>query len=202
MIKDLMHAIFNEDVDVEEEMDVESTESHDTAYVEPQIQPMGNVAPQFTKVEEPVVQEEIQPIVQTKTSVFEGLDVDDISVDAPERSKKAYSFDRKKIKQKRNQEEVEYQQVISPIFGNTEESKKEFNKVHDAISLTKPEDDGEGYSQIISPMFGASIPNRSKKVTSKRVDKPEKEVSYTLKDMLEKPKKQVNQQADLFSSKD
>ena len=69
-----------------------------------------------------------------------------------------YNYDRhKSVKVRRVAEDLDYRPVISPIFGNVEDSKKEFDKVHDAITLNKPED--EDFSKILSPMYGTYLPS-------------------------------------------
>lgn len=201
MIKDLMHAIFNEDVDVEEdetELAPEEVSESEATYTEPTIQVPVQEPKEDLKVEEPISNETqsfetVQPIKQTKSSFFSGLDVDDVASEEPiAHSYKPYKYDRKKgIKVRRVTEDIEYQQIISPIFGNTEESKKQFNKVHDAITLPKPEDDGEGYSKIISPMFGVDLPSRKNNgsIPQKKVVVEKKEDNSSFKNKLNNPKK-------------
>ncbi len=157
MLKDLMHAIFNEDI---EEEDDEEQEVVEEPTKEEEITPVPEV------VEQPVVQEEVKPqpvftqaassieenpesfmdspifekaIIQPKekkTTIFQGLDVDSIAQEETKPKQKVYKYDRhKSVKVRRVAEDLDYQPVISPIFGNVEDDKKEFDKVHDAISL-------------------------------------------------------------------
>ena len=208
MLKDLMHAIFNEDI----EEDDEEQEVVEEPTKEEEITPVPEV------VEQPVVQEEVKPqpvftqaassveenpenfmdspifekaIIQPKpkkSTIFKGLDVDSIAQEETKPKQKVYKYDRhKSVKVRRVAEDLDYQPVISPIFGNVEDDKKEFDKVHDAISLQKPED--EDFSQILSPMYAKSIPEY--KVEDKKAN-------MNLSEMLEKPKKETNKQESLF----
>ncbi len=72
-------------------------------------------------------------------------------------SRQVYKFDRSKLSKVSATDE--YQAVISPIFGNIEDEDKEYEKVHNAVELPKPE---EGFSMttVISPMFGSSLPQQ------------------------------------------
>lgn len=171
MLKDLMHAIFKEDVEEE----IEETENKDgeKEVIEEVHETMTETLP--TKEETRAVFDMNQPIeptlevsessaaIATETTpeesngMFSGLDVDSIA-SKPKRKSSLYHYDRAKSSRKRKMvEEVEYQAVISPIFGNMEDSQKEFDKVHDAIQLPKPENDAE-LVEIISPMYGSHIP--------------------------------------------
>ncbi len=155
MLKDLMHAIFNEDIEEEDE----EQEVVEEPTKQEEITPVPEV------VEQPVVQEEVKPepvftqaassieenpesfmdspifekaIIQPKekkTTIFQGLDVDSIAQEETKPKQKAYKYDRhKSVKVRRVAEDLDYQPVISPIFGNVEDDKKEFDKVHDEIS--------------------------------------------------------------------
>ena len=208
--KDLMHAILNEDIDeddyeeevVEQETIQPATVSADAVVeaVQPKKQPTF-LQPKVTPVkEEPVVN--FAPVQEKKTSIFDGMDVEDISsapVSRPKR--KEYHYDRSKMNnpKRRVAEDLEYTPVISPIFGNTDEEKKQFDKVHNAVNLNKPDEDFQ-FVQIISPMYGSNIP-KAKPVDSipaKVVDTKKKASNVELKDMLEKPKKESTQQQTLF----
>lgn len=213
MIKDLMQAIFNEDVDeedieetpVKEEVEKEEPVQEDTAVQEPIFQ-----EPTIATFSKPKEEQPIVDSVQTekKSSIFSGLDVDNIAATDERSVQKSYRFDRRKLRVRHVGEEMDYQAVISPIFGNTEETKKNFDKVHDAIRLAKPED-SESLTQIISPMFGHDIP-KAKPVQKIPTVKPEVKqdaksqasTSYTLKDMLQKPSKTTTKQETLFDKKD
>lgn len=69
--------------------------------------------------------------------------------------KKPYKYDRSKNENSSSRRTPvtagDYQAVMSPIFGNAEESQKSHESVHNAIHLPKPDSD---MVQIISPMFG------------------------------------------------
>ena len=213
MLKDLMHAIFNEDI----EEDDEEQEVVEEPTKEEEITPVPEV------VEQPVVQEEVKPqpvsssiednpenfmdspifekaIIQhkeKKSTIFKGLDVDSIAQEETKPKQKAYKYDRhKSVKVRRVAEDLDYQPVISPIFGNVEDDKKEFDKVHDAISLQKPED--EDFSQILSPMYGTYLPSMqpAKSIPEYKVEY--KKANMNLSEMLEKPKKETNKQESLF----
>lgn len=218
MLKDLMHAIFNEDI---EEDDEEQEVVEEPTKEEEEITPVPEV------VEQPVVQEEVKPqpvftqaassveenpenfmdspiyekaIIQPKqkkSTIFKGLDVDSIAQEETKPKQKVYKYDRyKSVKVRRVAEDLDYQPVISPIFGNVEDDKKEFDKVHDAISLQKPED--EDFSQILSPMYGTYLPSMqpAKSIPEYKVE--DKKANMNLSEMLEKPKKETNKQESLF----
>lgn len=164
MLKDLMHAIFKEDVDEDEIDEVEETVTQTQEPVQ-ETAALSEPEPAPIPVVKPIVQEPkpffavpSQSADQDKEeSIFEGLDVDTIS-SRPKTRNENYHFDRSKLNRKRKlSEEVEYQAVISPIFGNMEDSQKQFDKVHDAVKLPKPETD-TSMIEIISPMYGNSIP--------------------------------------------
>lgn len=124
--------------------------------------------------------------------------MDSISKEEVKPKPKAYKYDRHKaVKVRRVAEDLEYQAVISPIFGNVEDSKKEFDKVHDAITLSKPED--LEVNQILSPMFGTHLPSMqpAKSIPEYKVNE-KKYDSLNLSDMLEKSEKITAKQATLF----
>lgn len=195
--KDFMHALLNEDVDdefeeEEEEVVEEPVRKVQPTFVEPSINTVveSNTTYSF---ETPVVEEK-------KPSIFDGMDIEEVSKAPKKVSKvKEYRFDRSKVnnKQRRVNEDLDYSPVISPIFGNTKDDKKEFEKVHDAINLQKPTDDLT-YVQIISPMYGDKIPQAKpvEEIPVKKVAEKKPEIELT--DMLEKPKKEKNKQKQLF----
>ena len=189
--RDLMHAILNEDVD-----DIEEVE-------EPIIEqaPVKNSAPTYVQPTISTQPEELPSfdVPEKKPSIFDGMDIAEVSK-APEKrpQKKEYKFDRSKVNSKRRvNEDLEYSPVISPIFGNTKDEKKQFDKVHDAINLQKPEDDFT-YVQVISPMYGNKIPESKpvEEIPVKKVASKKKDVE--MKEMIEKPKKESNKQKTLF----
>ena len=87
-------------------------------------------------------------------------------------------------------------EVFSILGYNSKKRKKEFDKVHDAISLQKPED--EDFSQILSPMYGTYLPSMqpAKSIPEYKVE--DKKANMNLSEMLEKPKKETNKQETLF----
>ena len=219
MLKDLMHAIFNEDVEEDDEEEVvEEPAKQEEVKPEPVV-----VASQPQVQEEEVVKTEpilkeaassiesdpenfmnspifekaiIQP-KQKKTTIFQGLDVDSIAQEETTPKQKAYKYDRhKSVKVRRVAEDLDYQPVISPIFGNVEDSKKEFDKVHDAIKLNKPED--EDFSKILSPMYGTYLPSMQPADSIPEYKVEESKENMNLSEMLEKPKKETNKQESLF----
>ncbi len=210
MLKDLMHAIFDEDIedeDVEEET-VEPVEEQAAVTVQPVVQntntSIDTVVEELEKNPEgykdsPIFEKAIiQKPEEKKSTLFEGLDVDSISKEEVKPKPKAYKYDRHKaVKVRRVAEDLEYQAVISPIFGNVEDSKKEFDKVHDAITLSKPED--LEVNQILSPMFGTHLPSMqpAKSIPEYKVNE-KKSDSLNLSDMLEKSEKTTTKQATLF----
>lgn len=234
MLKDLMHAIFNEDVEEDDEDEVveepvKEEKVQKEVKPEPVVELPKEVVKQEPVKEESVKEEVIQPepvvasapksvqtdstnymdspifekaIIQSKpkkTTIFQGLDVDSVTREEvkPQKKQKEYKYDRhKSVKVRRVAEDLDYQPVISPIFGNVEDSKKEFDKVHDAISLQKPED--EDFSQILSPMFGTYLPSMQPAESIPEYKIEEKKVNMNLSEMLEKPKKETSKQEKLF----
>ncbi|WP_443669754.1 hypothetical protein [Holdemanella porci] len=153
MLKDLMHAIFNEDVEEDDEEEV---------------------------VEEPAKQEEVTPEpVVAEPQVQE----EEVVKSEPILKEAASSIETD-------------QPVISPIFGNVEDSEKEFDKVHDAITLNKPED--EDFSKILSPMYGTYLPSMQPADSIPEYKVEESKKNMNLSEMLEKPKKETNKQESLF----
>ncbi len=210
MFKDLMHAIFDEDIEDEELEEVveEQPNQQEQVVVQPVVKDtsvsIDNVVKELEENPEgykdsPIFEKAIiQKPEEKKSTLFEGLDVDSISKEEVKPKPKAYKYDRhKSVKVRRVAEDLEYQAVISPIFGNVEDSKKEFDKVHDAITLTKPED--VEVNQILSPMFGTHLPSMqpAKSIPEYKV-KENKSDSLNLTDMLEKSEKTVTKQATLF----
>lgn len=225
MLKDLMHAIFNEDIEEEDEDEVVEEPAKEEVKETPEpVVEQPKVIEKVEPVKEEVVQSEpvveqpkvvekdstdymnspifekaiIQP-KQKKTTIFQGLDVDSISREEtkPQKKQKEYKYDRhKSVKVRRVAEDLDYQPVISPIFGNVEDSKKEFDKVHDAISLQKPED--EDFSKILSPMFGTYLPSMQPAESIPEYKVEDKKENMNLSEMLEKPKKETNKQETLF----
>lgn len=212
MLKDLMKAILNEDVELDEEEveevqePVKESEVKEEIFTQPQVQPV-NV------YKEPEIETfksiQPEPKKEVKSSIFSGLDVDNVSKRETRASSKPYKYDRRKMMKLRTSEDMDYNPIISPIFGNVKEEKKAFDKVHDAIKLPKPEED-TAFIKIISPMYGSNIPEpkpvesipKIKPEFKKKEEKSEPEVTLSLSDMLEKPKKQKTAQEDLFSLKD
>lgn len=219
-----MHAIFKEDIDedevMEEEVAEEATEevAEEEPQPQPQPQPVQEVVmpdedryarpqpkplPDTLVTEVPVAQPVEEP--EPKSSIFNGMDIETISAQTPKRVKSNYRFDRSKINKRMGQQENgEYQAVISPIFGNLEDEKKEFDKVHDAIQLPKPDDDFS-FVQVISPMYGNDIP-AAKPVSSIPVyDVPstldrEPKKTMDLSELLEKKEEKKTTQESLFKN--
>ncbi|MGM9947545.1 hypothetical protein [Floccifex sp.] len=204
-VKDLMHAILNEGIEEEEEIveeenevEVEPVQQLEPTFVEPIVKPVQ---------EEPVIasfltdKKEIKKETK-KPSIFDGMDYEEISSEMPgKKTKKSeYHYDRSKMKKLRKPlEDFDYSPVISPIFGNTKEEAKEFDKVHNAIDLQKPGDDFT-FTKVISPMYGNDLPT-PKPVQQIPVKKPavkKNNVDYTLKEMLSTPNKKESKQKSLF----
>lgn len=211
MFKDLMQAIFTEEVDADEEETVteetkeEKKETADSSGESTTVQPsQAEPAPVY---QEPQIQvfgnaEKEQP----QTTLFTGLDVDSIASEDPRPAKKKlYRYDRSKARQvRRPQEDLEYTPVISPIFGNMKESQKDTSKVHNAIDLNKPEQI-EDYMTVISPMYGdrEELRPRLESIPKKEVVTPQPaREGLSLDDMLEKGEKYQTKQATLFSEDD
>lgn len=212
MFKDLMQAIFTEEVEPEEEVNEPvQKEEMPVSNVQAQQQPQEStfVEPQISL--EPQTEDvQIANFGQTsgstepKSTIFTGLDVDSVASEEPRPRKKMYHFDRSKTKKvRRTQEDLEYTPIISPIFGNMEESKKDTSKVHNAIDLSKPEQ-LEDYMTVLSPMYGdrpgvTPVVQNIPKMEPAQKEVKSKDRGYSLDSMLEKPEKKENKQATLFS---
>lgn len=217
MFKDLMQAIFTEEVEPEEtETEVEEERS---VQQEPQV--VKQEKPTFvepaisldtTTIQEPEIAQFGQATEkreETHSSLFTGLDVDSIASEEPKPRKKPYHFDRSKtMKIRRSQEDLEYKPIISPIFGNMEEDKKDNSKVHNAIDLHKP-DQPEDYMTVLSPMYGDKLdvvqPARripKMNTQSAKSERKTSKSSLSLDDMLKTAPKEKNQQTTLFSQED
>ena len=215
MLKDLMHAIFKEDVEEDdiledEEEVVEEVEEpvkpvvkEEDPYVRPQPQPF--VEPVVEPTPAPVVEEVApQPVVEEpkRSSIFNGMDIETISARSPRRHTSTYKFDRSKLN--KVQDTSEYQAVISPIFGNLEDEKKEFDKVHDAIKLPKPDEDFT-FVQVISPMYGNDLPSAKPVSNIPVYDVPstlatEPKKTMDLSELLEKKEEKKTTQESLFKN--
>lgn len=212
MFKDLMKAILNEDVELDEEMEEEVveetpvetpvvTKTVEPTYVAPKVQPIDAYSePEIEMFTKPVV----KPKKTAKSSIFSGLDVEEVSRVEPRSKNKPYKYDRRKMMKLRTSEDENYSPIISPIFGDIQEEKKEFDKVHDAIKLPKPTED-TSFVQIISPMYGSNIPTKpveeipSVKPQFKKKEENENKETLSLSEMLEKPKTKSTVQEDLFN---
>lgn len=211
MFKDLMQAIFTEEVEPEEEVNepvqkeetpvsnVQVQQPQESTFVEPQI----HLEPQTEDVQIASFGQ-IPASTEPKNTIFTGLDVDSVASEEPRPRKKMYHFDRSKTKKvRRTQEDLEYTPIISPIFGNMEESKKDTSKVHNAIDLSKPEQ-LEDYMTVLSPMYGdrpgvTPVVQNIPKMEPAQKEAKNKDRGYSLDSMLEKPEKKENKQATLFS---
>lgn len=211
MFKDLMQAIFTEEVEPEEEVNepvqkeetpvsnVQVQQPQESTFVEPQI----HLEPQTEDVQIASFGQ-IPASTEPKNTIFTGLDVDSVASEEPRPRKKMYHFDRSKTKKvRRTQEDLEYTPIISPIFGNMEESKKDTSKVHNAIDLSKPEQ-LEDYMTVLSPMYGdrpgvTPVVQNIPKMELAQKEAKNKDRGYSLDSMLEKPEKKENKQATLFS---
>ena len=125
MLKDLMKAILNEDVEVEEDEIEEEQEKRiepqTVSQPEPQSQPM----PKETYVEpisaypEPEIETftrpKVQPKKEPKTSIFTGLDVEEVSRVEPRSTNKPYKYDRRKMMKLRTSEDLDYKPIISRV---------------------------------------------------------------------------------------
>lgn len=159
-----MKSIFNEDIDLDEELEDEELEEQEEvvepaqlAPIEEVVQPV-QVQPQVTQV--PVQPVQVQPVApQPRSESFADLSIDDVnSPEADIMRPRPYKYDRRKLKKvgQRTQPEEEYSAVLSPIFGNTSDEEKDYRKIHNAINLEKPVDDPD-FVQVISPMFGSNV---------------------------------------------
>lgn len=218
MIKNLMKSIFSEEIELEDE-ELEEVEP-EKEIEEPIKEAPVELAPikkeQPVKEVKKVVQASLQtkPIQEKKKSTFVTLDVDTVSKQDKKPKRKVYHYDRTKmnkpVKPQKNLN-YDYQSVVSPIFGNTADDDKQYDKVHNAIELEKPAV-LDSFDQVISPMYG-SCPKPQKKeyIPKKEVveEKKEKIEEYTqpeiiaLSDILEKKKKKDTslKQEKLFVSK-
>ena len=209
-IKDFMHALFKEEV----EEDTEDLTAPEQGEPEPPTTVVTETEYEEIKASQPRREtpaqsyEEPDPVYtaapaeyaaaaapaagKSQGSIFTGLDMDDIEK-GPEKSRSgqgnrpAYKFDRSKLNKATVTED--YQAVISPIFGNIEDEDKEYEKVHNAVELPKPE---EGFSMttVISPMFGSRLPEHTPVEQIPDYRKKETRKPAPVKDLLDtgKPK--------------
>lgn len=217
MLKKFMNAIFEEDLEDEE---VEETKEEiiekepEKAVVEeekPVVQPepiveqpvqdvLSMVAKEENIENSPIFEKAVLQPASKKENIFTGLDVDSITSEETKPKRSVYKYDRhKSVKVRRVAEDLDYQPVISPIFGNMEDSKKEIEKVHDAINL--PKSDDIEINQILSPMFGTHLPSME---PAKEIPEYEikKDKALNVSEMLEKPKAKASTQASLFDKED
>ena len=231
MIKDLMKSIFNEDIDLDEE--VEEVEEVETVEPVQPVEPQPTQEP-ATSIEEVVSQPEqipamdvvqpvepqpapapVQPTVQTvqqprpyvHSESFADLSIDDINQpESDVMSRRPYKYDRKKLNRvgQRTQPEEEYSAVLSPIFGNAQDNEKDYRKVHNAVNLEKPVDDPE-FVQVISPMFGNNVAGNMPVETIPTKDPSRKTKTkapdVSVTSVVEKKEPEVVQK-QLFSTKD
>lgn len=228
MFKDLMKSIFSEEVELDDEAEVEEPKKKSKKVekkVEPKVQKSEEpvAAEQTLKVqptEKKVAQPEPTPVVQNVTPVqpvakkptsFGTLNADTVKKKEEKPRRKMYHYDRSKahrIQPKPSKNLVyDYQSVVSPIFGNTADENKAYDKVHNAIELEKPKIH-DGFDQVISPMFGSTIPTVKKSVDHIPQKKIKEDITIdseviSLADILEKKKQKepVVKQEKLFVSK-
>lgn len=246
MFKDLMKSIFNEDIDLDEEeteenkkpetteenekeeskVEVKKEETKEEAKPEPQEQTI------VTQPSEDIYSKEAQEAVidqivnapkeeeKPKAKTLGSLDADVVKKKEtrPKRTE-TYHYDRRKLNPTRPRKtnvNIEYQNVMSPIFGNTQDKDKDFDKIHNAVDLEKPIKP-DSLEEVISPMFGSDLPTvtkekakseqevtaadkESKKEESKVKEEPEvMEVSEMIEKKPEKEEKP--KQEKLFVSK-
>lgn len=228
MFKDLMKSIFSEEVELDDEAEVEEPKKKAKKVekkVEPKVQKSEEpvAAEQTLKVqptEKKVAQPEPTPVVQNvapvqpvakKPTSFGTLNADTVKKKEEKPLRKMYHYDRNKahrIQPKPSKNLVyDYQSVVSPIFGNTADENKAYDKVHNAIELEKPKIH-DGFDQVISPMFGSTIPTVKKSVDHIPQKKIKEDITIdseviSLADILEKKKQKepVVKQEKLFVSK-
>lgn len=169
-IKDLMKAFLYENVDEDEGFEEDEEEKvtvesipHQSSITSstPVEQPIHR--PNFMQEYAPEVMPKIEPapIQNQKYSILDGLDAESISkppTPGKGKDRKRHSGSSKMRGPKGG--DVNYQSVISPIFGNVSDSNKEFDRVHDAINLPKPDESSE-MTKVISPMYGNDRPKAS-----------------------------------------
>lgn len=236
MLKDLMKSIFNEEVDMDEELTEEESEETVDAVQEESVsaaeQPVKPAKPKsddavqesidvYSKEEQEAIIEQIvssadpEP-AQQKQQTLGTLDADKVSRGRSRSSRRqTYRYDRRKIKSvrpARSNANAEYQNVMSPIFGNAANSQKDFKKVHNAIDLDKPLKP-EMFEEVISPMFGSEIPKvkplekiptrnpQTKKATTRKTTVKKEPETVELSEMIEKKAEEKPKQEKLFASK-
>lgn len=228
MFKDLMKSIFSEEVELDDEAEVEEPKKKAKKVekkVEPKVQKSeepvaAEQTPKVQPTEKKVAQPEPTPVVQNvapvqpvakKPTSFGTLNADTVKKKEEKPRRKMYHYDRSKahrIQPKPSKNLVyDYQSVVSPIFGNTADENKAYDKVHNAIELEKPKIH-DGFDQVISPMFGSTIPTVKKSVDHIPQKKIKEDITIdseviSLADILEKKKQKepVVKQEKLFVSK-
>ena len=215
--KNLMKSIFDEDIDDEQEEIEEEVKEEPKKAAEPSPQPtvVEPEKPQPVQQPDPVSLADVvlDPVPEKKATQFGALDIQKVQKkDTSPTYKKPYHFDRSKLNQdakpvRKKQQEYNYQSIMSPIFGNTADDKKEYDKIHNAVELEKPVV-SSSFEKVISPMFGQDIPSYRKENEIPRKDpdtvgqkaKDETE-AIALDDILEKNEEEKPKQEKLFASK-
>jgi len=223
--KNLMKSIFDEDIDVDqEEMEEEKEEPKKVEEPAPQpmvvkpeapAEPKKPVDPQPVQQSDPISLADVvlDPVPEKKATQFGSLDIQKVQKkDTSPTYKKPYHFDRSKLNQdakpvRKKQPEYNYQSIMSPIFGNTSDDKKDYDKIHNAVELEKPVV-SSALEQVISPMFGQDIPSYRKEneIPRKDPDTVGQKVNdateaIALDDILEKTDEEKPKQEKLFASK-
>jgi hypothetical protein len=164
-LRDMMRNFLYENVEDEPETEEEETAAPEPVK-QPEVQPQPAPAPVQAAPVQPVqpVQEEVKPVeevvqVQEETTFYEqmqSLDAAHAQAKAQEKParRKAATRVKRSTKPQKQSKQIEYQAVLSPIFGNMDDSKKDKSAIHDAINLPKP-DASFDMVKVISPMYGS-----------------------------------------------
>lgn len=119
-----------------------------------------------------------------------GLSMDQVGRPDHKEESKPYRYDRRKLQTVRQKPaQIEYQAVLSPIFGNLDDDQKSFDSVHDAINLSKPDQLSE-INSIISPMYGSAALTRARQEQEQSVPeyKPKRKKAAPSKEEKQGPR--------------
>lgn len=189
-LKDLMKAFLLEEVDDDDDDELE--EEIQNEEVKPVVQSASAAvenapaAPVVTPVQEtPVIEEPVPSAALDSSAKRETSFLESISSVSSINQGQMPSARRKSTVRRpsstANRKPQEYKAVISPIFGNVENSKKEYDAIHDAVNLPKPE---EGFEmvRVISPMYGSTSAKAKKAVPQKeKKAAPKSKAAYPAK---------------------
>lgn len=184
----MQNFLYEESTDEKEEEQVEETAGHGQAQPAPivqTVQPVQSVTPVQPVIEpQPVyddptlIDAQADALLSRETAadqggsflsrISESMDVNESEPEKP--APRHRTVPSRSAKPRRTGPKEEYSAVISPIFGNLPEEKKDHDALHDAINLPKPTE-AIDMVEVISPMYGSPMRKASKSKAGARVKK-------------------------------